>query len=362
MTRPLFIVKLTKFILPALLVMPLLSCTHPGGPSTESDPDGEISLAIDDPKEQADAQKKVYQDMSEGLSKYTIVPGDIIEAVYLSSNNPQPYAYRLGVSDRIRIEFHYTGEEPRTLTIRPDGVITVPFKGDVMAAGLTPSELSNKLEEEYSDFFKNPLITVSVEKFTSRLDDLRVSLSSVQRGRSQKLVVSPDGIVYLPYLDGLKVSGKSIDEAKKIINANYREKYGNLEVSLLLDTVTGNRIFVFGEVASPGVIQPKGQYTVLQAVAAAGGHLPTGSLSEVRVAYWSDDEQQPKLRTVNLNRVMNEHRIEEDMVLPGNSTIYIPPTGITLADRAVDQYLRQLFLFNGTSIGLNYQVNTVKTR
>lgn len=318
---------------------------------------GETKLALDNVAEQTAARNKIFRDMSEGLSGYLIAPGDVLEALYLTSNVPQPMAYTMGVGDKLRIEFHYTDEPTRTVVVRPDGMVTVPFEGDIMAAGVTPMALGKKLESVYKHIFSKPRITVSVDEFTSRLDDLRVSLENLQRGRSQKIVISPEGIAYLPYLNGIKIAGMSIDAAREHINDQYRNKYGNLEVSLLLDTVTGNRIFVFGEVAAPGIVRPTGQLTVLQAIASAGGHLPTGSLSGVKVLYWSADDNQPRLRTVNLQRVIHELRVEEDMVLPGNSTVYVPPTGITKANRFIDQYLKQLFLFNGTSIGINYQLN-----
>lgn len=353
-----FVARVVSIKLPMAILMALLlvACASNLQPSTEVSPAGEESLALDDVADQTVARNKLFQDMSKGLSGYQIAPGDILEALYLSSNIPQPTAYTMGVGDRLMIEFHYTDEPPRTVVVRPDGMITVPFKGDVMAAGVTPMELGKELESVFRDKYSKPRITVTVEEFTSRLDDLRVSLESMQRGRSQKLVVSPEGVVYLPYLSGIQVAGLGIDAAREIINEQYRNKYGNLEVSLLLDTVTGNRIFVFGEVAAPGIVRPTRQPTVLQAIASAGGHLPTGSLSKVKVLYWSAEDNQPRLRTVNLQRVIDEQRVEEDMVLPGNSTVYVPPTGITRANRFVDQYLKQLFLFNGTSIGINYQL------
>jgi protein involved in polysaccharide export with SLBB domain len=349
--------QFTKLYITAFAVLPLVACSGTFRTSTEISSAGKTDLTLDNAAEQTVARNKLFRDMSEGLSGYLIAPGDVLEALYLTSNVPQPTPYTMGVGDRLRIEFHYTDEPQRTVLVRPDGMITVPFVGDVMAAGVTPMELGKRLEDTYRDIYSKPRITVTVEEFTSRLDDLRVSLESLQRGRSQKIVISPDGIAYLPYLNGVKVAGKSIDQARDYINEQYRSKYGSLEVSLLLDTVTGNRVFVFGEVAAPGILRPNGQLTVLQALASAGGHLPTGSLSEVKVLYWSAGESEPRLRTINLQRVIAEQRVEEDMVLPGNSTVYVPPTGITNANRFIDQYLRQLFLFNGTSIGINYQLN-----
>ena len=322
------------------------------GPSIDTGPEGTHNLTEEGLGDPGKAQQHIREALTKGLSDYSLVPGDALEVLYLSSNQPQAMEYVIGVGDRLRIEFLDIQMSAPTLLVRPDGRITLPRKGDVMAAGRTPMQLAEALQSLYNDIYRDPRVSVVVEQFTSKIDDLRVSLTNLQRGRSQRVVLSPDGLAYLPYLPGLQVSGLTVDEARELINNHYAKQFGNLEVSVLLDSVVGNRVFVFGEVARPGTVQLSGTMTVLQALASAGGHLPTGSLSNVKVLYWAGKEKEPRLRTINLARVIEERRVDEDLVLPVNSTIYVPPTGITQANRFVDQYLRQLFLFNGTSISI----------
>lgn len=316
----------------------------------ESTPDGAPNLTGEGAANQSTMRQQISDALKKGLSGYRLSPGDVLEVLYLSSNQPQPMEYVIGLADRLRIEFHYIDEPARTLVVRPDGRITLPLKGEVIAAGLTPVQLASYLQTLYGDIYRDPKISVLVEQFTSKIDDLRVSLSNPQRGRSQRVVLSPDGLAYLPYLTGLQLSGLTVDEARELVNKHYAKQFGNLEVSVVIDTVVGNRVFVFGEVARPGTVQLNGPITVLQALASAGGHLPTGTLSNVKVLYWNGQESEPRLRTIDLAQVMEGQHVDENLVLPPNSTIYVPPTGITAANRFIDQFLRQLFLFNGTSI------------
>lgn len=346
-----------RALIAVFIISQLLACGGNSRPSVENGPQGEESLALDAAEQQRLAREAVFGDVSEGLSSYRISPGDVLEALYLTGKSYQSKAYTFGVGDRLLVDFYYSGRDANGVLVRPDGMITLPYKGDVLAAGKTPGELSKELERLFSDVYQDSRVTISVTGYTSELQDLKDALTSAQRGRSQKFVVGPDGVIYMPYIDGLRVGGLSVDTARASINEKYREQFGGVEVSLSLDTIVGNRIFVFGEVANPGVQRPLGQYTVLQAVAAAGGHLPTGSLENVKVLYWSDEDHQPRLRTVNLQRVVSERRLEEEMLLPGNATVYVPPTSLTKANRFVDQFLRKLFLFNGVSIGVNYEID-----
>ncbi len=328
----------------------LAACAHVQPPAANAASASAPEAAAADPAAVEGARERLFDDLTKGLSSYRLVPGDAVEVLYLGSNQPQSTEYLLGVGDRLRIEFHYTDEAARTLVVRPDGMITLPLKGDMMAAGRTPMQLTRDIEMLYADVFRTPKVSVIVEQFTSRLDDLRVSLSNLQRGRSQRVLLGPDGMGYLPYLPGMRLTGMTVDGAREAINSEYRKRYGNLEVSVLLDTVTGNRVFVFGEVSRPGAVALNGPVTVLQALASAGGHLPTGSLGNVKILYWEDNERQPRVRTIDLARVMEHGAAGEDLVLPGNSTVYVPPTSLTTAGRFVDQLLRQIFLFNGTSV------------
>src|ERR1051326_1235094 len=49
--------------------------------------------------------------------------------------------YRLGAGDKLRIEVYKDAQLSQSVQIRPDGKITLPLVGDVVATGMTPIEL-----------------------------------------------------------------------------------------------------------------------------------------------------------------------------------------------------------------------------
>jgi polysaccharide export outer membrane protein len=53
------------------------------------------------------------------------------------------------------------------VTVRLDGMVTVPLLGDVQAAGRTPSQLAASLVTEFQRFIESPRVTVSVGQATS---------------------------------------------------------------------------------------------------------------------------------------------------------------------------------------------------
>lgn len=69
-------------------------------------------------------------------------------------------SYKMAVGDQIQISVWKNDELSLTEPVRPDGKISMPLVGDVMAAGLTPEELADVLEEKLASYIKSPNVTV----------------------------------------------------------------------------------------------------------------------------------------------------------------------------------------------------------
>ena len=48
--------------------------------------------------------------------------------------------------------------------VRPDGQISLPLLGDVLASGVTPSALARQIQERLTRFIVNPSVTISLEE------------------------------------------------------------------------------------------------------------------------------------------------------------------------------------------------------
>lgn len=68
--------------------------------------------------------------------------------------------YLLFAGDVIEVVVWRNAEVSRTVTIRPDGFISLPLLQEVKAAGLTPKELADSIAKLYSGRLVNPEVTV----------------------------------------------------------------------------------------------------------------------------------------------------------------------------------------------------------
>lgn len=71
--------------------------------------------------------------------------------------------YRIGSGDRIKVDVWKNAELSSVVLVRPDGKISIPLIGDVLASQKTTDELAADLEEALKDFVRVPQVTVIVE-------------------------------------------------------------------------------------------------------------------------------------------------------------------------------------------------------
>lgn len=87
----------------------------------------------------------------------------------------------------------------------------------------------------------------------------------------QKVIVAPDGVISLPQVGVMNVNGMTIIEATEDIEFRLSYNYENPDVSVLVREYHNNKAFVLGRVSEPGVVNFRGNGTLLEALALAGG-------------------------------------------------------------------------------------------
>lgn len=75
-----------------------------------------------------------------------------------------PYVIQTG--DQLDIKFIYNPDLNETVTVRPDGKISLRLVDEIQAAGQTPAQLKDSLTEKYAKELRNPEITVMVKTFS----------------------------------------------------------------------------------------------------------------------------------------------------------------------------------------------------
>ena len=69
-------------------------------------------------------------------------------------------SYKMAVGDQLQINVWKNPELSVSAPIRPDGKVSVPLVGEVMAVGKTPEQLAADIERKLTTYVKSPNVTV----------------------------------------------------------------------------------------------------------------------------------------------------------------------------------------------------------
>jgi polysaccharide export outer membrane protein len=81
----------------------------------------------------------------------------------------QDSSYKIGPNDVLNIFVWKEAELTRDVTVMPDGKITYPLIGEIMAQGQTASELKKAIADKLQNFVTAPEVTVIVKESRSQV-------------------------------------------------------------------------------------------------------------------------------------------------------------------------------------------------
>ncbi len=113
--------------------------------------------------------------------------------------------YTIGPQDVLAINVWREPEISRTVPVRPDGKISLPLVGDILASGHTPVQLTREIAERLKNYLSDPEVTVIVQSVNSRRFNVVGGVASPG---------TYDLTKRMPVLDAIAQAGGPVDFAK----------------------------------------------------------------------------------------------------------------------------------------------------
>lgn len=255
--------------------------------------------------------------------EYKIRSGDVIEIIYHMLYEENPAEYLLEIQDSLKVEFFNQPDLNRTVSLRSDGKITLPLVGDIHAAGLSTSQLEQEVIKRYKQYLIDPVITVYLERFNVKIDELKKAITTAPRGQSKISPVRPDGRTSFPFIGDVKVAGLTVEEVRKIINEKYRQYVRNLEITVVIERVVNPTIFVMGEVNGPGDLTITGPLYLSQVISRAKGLTILADGKHVTVIR-RFGVSKPVVFHADLDAVLLKGDISKDILLTEDDMVFVP--------------------------------------
>lgn len=154
---------------------------------------------------------------------------------------------------------------------------------------------------------------------------------------SREVTVRSDGCVTLLYLEDIKVSRKTTQQIREMLEKEYQKFYKEPKILVTVTGYRSKRIYVYGEVGRQGTFPYTGSQTVASVIGDAGGVTTRAAWSRVKVI--RGDPKNPEIFDVNLNRLILDGDTRQDVSLAENDVVRVPPDLLAWIGYQIDAVL-----------------------
>ena len=140
---------------------------------------------------------------------------------------------------------------------------------------------------------------------------------------SREVLIRPDGGVSFPLIGDVSVADSSADAVKAEIEMRLAEFVPGASVTVAVQQIAGNQVFVVGKVNRPGAYPIYRPLDVMQALALAGGTAQFAALDDIRILRRSADGAQEVLE-FRYSDVVRGRNLEQNRLLRSGDTIVVP--------------------------------------
>ncbi len=145
---------------------------------------------------------------------------------------------------------------------------------------------------------------------------------------NQSLTVQPDGYVALRGAGTLLAEGLTVPEMQRAVAKAYHGFLHDPEVTVTLKDFDKPYFLASGEVARPGKYELRGDLTVNEAVAIAGGFTQQARHSQV-VVFRRISDQLAESHVIDLKKMLDSRDLHEDLHLRAGDFIYVPQSRLS---------------------------------
>lgn len=158
---------------------------------------------------------------------------------------------------------------------------------------------------------------------------------------NETVQVNADGKVSLQLVGMVELAGKTEHEAAAMLSELYKKDLKNPNITVIIRSQGYRRVYIEGEVGSPGYVDIPVKMTVLQAIAMRGGfNKETAALDRVVVLRMNEGSSQ--VFKVDLKSSLSGEAYTP-FVLRAYDVVYVPRKRIVTINTFVDQYINRFF-------------------
>jgi polysaccharide export outer membrane protein len=149
----------------------------------------------------------------------------------------------------------------------------------------------------------------------------------------QVVTVRPDDRVTLLNLGTIVTSKMTVTQFKEKVTLLSGKLLVKPEITVLLKEFDKPHVFVEGEVTTPGRVDIRGDISILDAIAMAGGFKTTSAKSKVLLLHHTANGDQAMTTVLDLNKLINDKTMEEAVLIHSGDVIYVTQNNLSKIER-----------------------------
>ena len=152
-------------------------------------------------------------------------------------------------------------------------------------------------------------------------DVLQISVWK-EEDMNNQVVVRPDGRINFPLVGEAQAAGKSVEALRLLIAEKLKKYIPDPVVSVSIQQLSGNIVYVIGKVNRPGPFQLVSNVDVMQALSMAGGMSTYAAVNKIKILR----RKQGKLRAIpfEYGDVAKGKHLEQNIILQAGDVVVVP--------------------------------------
>lgn len=185
---------------------------------------------------------------------------------------------------------------------------------------------ANMLVPGARDFTTAPTTTVPLDYKLNPGDELIVGLAGSVQSSGLRLVIDPEGRVFIPRVGSVNLAGVRYGDARAVLERKLSTYYRNFQVDVSIGQLHGITVYVTGFAATPGSYTVSSLSTLVNAVLAAGGPASGGSFRSIQLR-----RNGRLISEFDLYALLLKGDKRGDSALQNGDVVYIAPVGAQVA-------------------------------
>jgi polysaccharide biosynthesis/export protein len=158
-------------------------------------------------------------------------------------------------------------------------------------------------------------------EYVIAVDDVLTVVFWQEQMAPMEVVVRPDGKISMPLLNDVQAAGFTPQQLAVSLEEAATKYITEPDVTVIVKEIRSRRVFVLGEVGTPGMVPLIRDMTVLQLIAVGGGLLEYADKKNI-VIIRTGDGQEHRLK-FNYNDAVNGKNAQQNIYLQPGDTVVV---------------------------------------